>query len=145
MPMKYVHKLVEIAKKQKTYNSGYSLVVTDPTTNPPIWSLCMAERTGCPVLSSLWSYVLAMCLNSSLKRSIHQNSLNESHGYSSHQGKSEDSTMSSSRNVCFQGPGSTSLTNRYRLIRSQKLQSRHASYYHGLSNCSVTNPLIGSG
>jgi hypothetical protein len=43
--------------KTKTYNSGYSLVVTDPTTNPPISSLCMAERTGCPVLLSLWSYV----------------------------------------------------------------------------------------
>jgi hypothetical protein len=50
------------AKKTKTYNSGYSLVVTDPTTNPPIWSLCMAERTGCPVLSNLWSYVLDKCL-----------------------------------------------------------------------------------
>jgi hypothetical protein len=23
----------------------------------------MAERTGCPVLSSLWSYVLKFCLN----------------------------------------------------------------------------------
>jgi hypothetical protein len=45
-------------RRKKTYNSGYSLVVTDPTTNPPIWSLCMAERTGCPVLSNLWSYVL---------------------------------------------------------------------------------------
>jgi hypothetical protein len=40
-----------------TYNSGYSLVVTHPTTNPPISSLCMAERTGCPILLSLWSYV----------------------------------------------------------------------------------------
>jgi hypothetical protein len=49
-------------KDTKTYNSGYSLVVTDPTTNPPIWSLCMAERTGCPVLSSLWSYVLGIRL-----------------------------------------------------------------------------------
>jgi hypothetical protein len=43
----------------KTYNSGYSLVVTDPTTNPPISSLSTAERTGCPFLLNLWSYVLA--------------------------------------------------------------------------------------
>ena len=45
-------------KKTKTYNSWYSLVVTHPTTNQPISSLCMAERTGCPVFLSLWSYVL---------------------------------------------------------------------------------------
>jgi hypothetical protein len=31
---------------KKTYNSRYSLVVTDPTTNPPIASLTMGERTG---------------------------------------------------------------------------------------------------
>ena len=41
---------------QKTYNSGYSLVVTDPTTNPPISSLSTAERTGCPIFLNLWSY-----------------------------------------------------------------------------------------
>ncbi|KAH9221787.1 hypothetical protein DL95DRAFT_381553, partial [Leptodontidium sp. 2 PMI_412] len=40
-------------KSAKTYNSRYSLVVTHPTTNLPIWCLCMAERTGCPVLTSL--------------------------------------------------------------------------------------------
>ena len=44
-------------KNAKTYNSRYSLVVTHPTTNLPIWCLCMAERTGCPFLTSLWSYV----------------------------------------------------------------------------------------
>ena len=43
--------------QKKTYNSRYSLVVTHPTTNLPIWCLCMAERTGCPFLTSLWSYV----------------------------------------------------------------------------------------
>jgi hypothetical protein len=43
--------------KKNTYNSGDSLVVTHPTTNPPIQGLCMAERTGCPVLLDLWSYV----------------------------------------------------------------------------------------
>jgi hypothetical protein len=33
-------------KAKKTYNSRYSLVVTDPTTNPPVASLTMGERTG---------------------------------------------------------------------------------------------------
>ena len=33
-------------------------MVTHSTTNLPIWCLSMAERTGCPVLTSLWSYVL---------------------------------------------------------------------------------------
>jgi hypothetical protein len=46
-------------RQNKTYNSRYSLVVTHPTTNLPIWGLCMAERTGCPILLSLWSYVTA--------------------------------------------------------------------------------------
>ena len=47
--------------KEKTYNSWDSLVVTHPTTNQPIWSLCMAERTGCPVIFILWSYVSEDC------------------------------------------------------------------------------------
>ena len=33
-------------KKKKTYNTGDSLVVTDPTTNPAVVSLSMGERTG---------------------------------------------------------------------------------------------------
>jgi hypothetical protein len=48
---------VNLIGEQNTYNSRYSLVVTHPTTNLPISSLCMAERTGCPVLLNLWSYV----------------------------------------------------------------------------------------
>ena len=44
-------------KMKITYNSRDSLVVTHPTTNLPIWGLCMAERTGCPILLNLWSYV----------------------------------------------------------------------------------------
>ncbi|KAK6700503.1 hypothetical protein SNK05_013315 [Fusarium graminearum] len=35
-----------MAKREFTYNSGDSLVVTDPTTNPPLTSLTMGERTG---------------------------------------------------------------------------------------------------
>ncbi|KAF2874006.1 hypothetical protein BDV95DRAFT_592155 [Massariosphaeria phaeospora] len=41
--------------KTKTYNSGYSLVVTHLTTNPPVHCLSTAERTGSSVLSVLWS------------------------------------------------------------------------------------------
>jgi hypothetical protein len=45
-------------KMQKTYNSGDSLVVTDPTTNPPVSGLPMGERTGSRIFHYLWSYVL---------------------------------------------------------------------------------------
>ncbi len=44
-------------KISKTYNSRYSPIVTDLTTNLPIYSLYMGERTGSLVLCSLWSYV----------------------------------------------------------------------------------------
>jgi hypothetical protein len=40
---------------------GDSQLVTDASTDPPICSLCKAERTGCPVLYSLWPYVLDRC------------------------------------------------------------------------------------
>jgi hypothetical protein len=42
---------------KKTYNSGYSLVVTHLTTNPPVRCLNRAERTGSLVFNVLWSYV----------------------------------------------------------------------------------------
>ncbi|KAF2141585.1 hypothetical protein K452DRAFT_227841, partial [Aplosporella prunicola CBS 121167] len=44
--------------RAKTYNSWDSLVVTHLTTDQPVHSLCMAERTGCPVFYDLWSYVI---------------------------------------------------------------------------------------
>jgi hypothetical protein len=44
-------------EKAKTYNSGYSLVVTHLTTNPPVRCLNRAERTGSLVFNVLWSYV----------------------------------------------------------------------------------------
>ena len=47
-------------KRQNTYNSRYSLVVTHPTTNLTIYSLYMGERTGSLVFCSLWSYVQAL-------------------------------------------------------------------------------------
>ena len=45
-------------QKGKTYNSGYSHVVTHRTTSPPVRSLSSGERTGSSVLCDLWSYVL---------------------------------------------------------------------------------------
>ena len=39
-------------------NTGYSLVVTDPTTNPALIGLSMGERTGSRVLQWVWSYVV---------------------------------------------------------------------------------------
>ena len=47
-------------KRGKTYNSQDSLLVTHATTNWPIRSLNMAERTGCLVFYDLWSYVIVM-------------------------------------------------------------------------------------
>jgi hypothetical protein len=48
--------------KTKTYNSKDSLVVTHLTTNLPACGLSTAERTGSPVLHTLWSYVLGLAL-----------------------------------------------------------------------------------
>jgi hypothetical protein len=35
-------------------------MVTHSSTSRPVQCLCMAERTGCPVLTDLWSYVLLL-------------------------------------------------------------------------------------
>jgi hypothetical protein len=45
-------------KNKKTYNRRDSQMVTHSSTSRPVQCLCMAERTGCPVLTDLWSYVL---------------------------------------------------------------------------------------
>ena len=47
-----------ISKKAKTYNRRDSQMVTHSSTSRPVQCLCMAERTGCPVLTDLWSYVI---------------------------------------------------------------------------------------
>ena len=47
-----------IAGKNKTYNRRDSQMVTHSSTSRPVQCLCMAERTGCPVFTDLWSYVL---------------------------------------------------------------------------------------
>ncbi|KAK1965738.1 hypothetical protein LY78DRAFT_711944 [Colletotrichum sublineola] len=46
--------------EQKTYNTGYSLIVTDSTTNPALIGLSMGERTGSRVFQWVWSYVLEL-------------------------------------------------------------------------------------
>ncbi|KZL63628.1 hypothetical protein CT0861_13199 [Colletotrichum tofieldiae] len=38
-------------------SASYSLVVTDPTTNPALTGLSMGERTGSRVFLWVWSYV----------------------------------------------------------------------------------------
>jgi hypothetical protein len=45
-------------KETKTYNRRDSQMVTHSSTSRPVQCLCMAERTGCPVLTDLWSCVL---------------------------------------------------------------------------------------
>jgi hypothetical protein len=54
-------------KRPKTYNSGYSLVVTHLTTNPPVRCLNRAERTGSLVFNVLWSYVEDMAVGGAYK------------------------------------------------------------------------------
>ncbi|KAK1961755.1 hypothetical protein LY78DRAFT_588023, partial [Colletotrichum sublineola] len=44
----------------KTYNTRYSLIVTDSTTNPALTGLSMGERTGSRVFQWVWSYVLKL-------------------------------------------------------------------------------------
>ena len=45
-------------EKTQTYNRRDSQMVTHSSTSRPVQCLCMAERTGCPVFTDLWSYVL---------------------------------------------------------------------------------------
>ncbi|KAI2466827.1 hypothetical protein F4781DRAFT_404543 [Annulohypoxylon bovei var. microspora] len=42
-------------KRKQTYNTRYSLVVTDPTTNLAVSGLSRGERTGSRVPQILWS------------------------------------------------------------------------------------------
>ena len=44
-------------QNKKTYNRRDSQMVTHSSTSRPVQCLCMAERTGCPVFTDLWSYV----------------------------------------------------------------------------------------
>jgi hypothetical protein len=54
-------------KKTKTYNRRDSQMVTHSSTSRPVQCLCMAERTGCPVFTDLWSYVLKELPNCNIK------------------------------------------------------------------------------
>ena len=51
---------VDDIQKAKTYNRRDSQMVTHSSTSRPVQCLCMAERTGCPVLTDLWSYVFVV-------------------------------------------------------------------------------------
>jgi hypothetical protein len=66
-PRSQTRKVVSVetaGKKTKTYNRRDSQMVTHSSTSRPVQCLCMAERTGCPVLTDLWSYVLVtVCLS----------------------------------------------------------------------------------
>jgi ribosomal protein L33 len=53
--------------KSKTYNRRDSQMVTHSSTSRPVQCLCMAERTGCPVLTDLWLYVLNFCKTTNMK------------------------------------------------------------------------------
>ena len=44
-------------REKKTNNTGYSLVVTDPTTNPALTGLTRGERTGSRIFQWVWSFV----------------------------------------------------------------------------------------
>ena len=61
--------LLSDCKMTKTYNRRDSQMVTHSSTSRPVQCLCMAERTGCPVFTDLWSYVLRheFCLNMLIK------------------------------------------------------------------------------
>jgi hypothetical protein len=58
---------MEGVKKTKTYNRRDSQMVTHSSTSRPVQCLCMAERTGCPVLTDLWSYIFAVSKTSTIK------------------------------------------------------------------------------
>ena len=43
-------------------------MVTHSSTSRPVQCLCMAERTGCPVFTDLWSYVLRTTRQNNMTR-----------------------------------------------------------------------------
>ena len=68
-----------LQQQKDTYNTGDSLVVTDPTTNPALRSLTMGEQTGSRILCELWSYVLVLPNFDIIYLEICQFSLNQDH------------------------------------------------------------------
>ena len=56
---------VSLLEEAKTYNRQDSQMVTHSSTSRPVQCLCMAERTGCPVFTDLWSYVPGLLNNKS--------------------------------------------------------------------------------
>ena len=55
------------SKKLKSYNRRDSQMVTHSSTSRPVQCLCMAERTGCPVFTDLWSYVCTVQTDRNIK------------------------------------------------------------------------------
>ncbi|EHK43560.1 hypothetical protein TRIATDRAFT_202499, partial [Trichoderma atroviride IMI 206040] len=53
-------------KKEKTYNSRCSLMVTHSTTNLPLIGLTLGEQTGSRIFQWIWSYVLETTQRSSI-------------------------------------------------------------------------------
>ncbi|EHK47231.1 hypothetical protein TRIATDRAFT_45757 [Trichoderma atroviride IMI 206040] len=51
-------------KKDKTYNSWCSLMVTHSTTNLPLIGLTLGERTGSRIFQWIWSYVIVLATRS---------------------------------------------------------------------------------
>ena len=45
-------------------------MVTHSSTSRPVQCLCMAERTGCPVFTDLWSYVLERLVRNNIKLAL---------------------------------------------------------------------------
>ena len=58
--------------KAKTYNRRDSQMVTHSSTSRPVQCLCMAERTGCPVFTDLWSYVLVLFCANNISRAVYE-------------------------------------------------------------------------
>jgi hypothetical protein len=56
-------------------------MVTHSSTSRPVQCLCMAERTGCPVFTDLWSYVLDALVNGNIPQNIQSEHL-DLRGYS---------------------------------------------------------------
>ena len=65
----------EKKNKKKTYNTGDSLVVTDPTTNPALSGLTRGERTGSRAFQMVWSYVKELRFIDGYNTGVHETSL----------------------------------------------------------------------
>ena len=91
-------------------------MVTHSSTSRPVQCLCMAERTGCPVFTDLWSYVLIYsrvwytncvlvhCLSNFSDMDIKESGLKTSHGPTDFvvSGKNFSSLVNPDLSTCYQ-------------------------------------------